>query len=87
MKEKLQALVEEILQTRWPGQYALGNLCIQEYGVSLIFTNLKNQHHFSPTIFSNQLLIDLLVKGLSSARAEMEKEIETAFVKEKISGW
>lgn len=86
MKEKLKEIVKNILSAKWPDQFELVDLIAQQYGISLIFLNKKDNHRFSPTIISNLLLEQLFVKNMPLARQSLEKEIETALVKETISG-
>ncbi|NOJ27958.1 MAG: hypothetical protein DA330_08130, partial [Nitrososphaera sp.] len=81
MKDKLKETVQGILSTKWADQYDLADLIPQQYGISLILLNKKDNHRFSPTIISNLLLEQLFVKNLPAARESLEREIEAALVK------
>jgi hypothetical protein len=86
MIDKLKEAVQNILLSKWADQYDLADMIPQQYGISLVFLNKKDNHRFSPTIISNLLLQQLFVKNLPAARQSLEREIEAAFVKETISG-
>lgn len=86
MKDKLKEAVQSILSSKWADQYELADLISQQYGMSLILLNKKDNHRFSPTIISNLLLEQLFAKNLPAARQSLEREIEAALVKETISG-
>lgn len=86
MKEQLRAVVLQLVAEKWVGKYELVDILEHQYGYSLIFLNKGTQNRFSPTLLPHSLVQKVVVRQDDQARIVLEKEIETAFVKELISG-
>ena len=86
MKEELRKTVIELIQPKWGGEYALEDVVAHQYGYSLLFVNKKDGNRFSPTIISNQFSSEIVIKKSQVALQKLRTEIETALVKENISG-
>lgn len=86
MMDKLRAIVLELIRAKWVEKYELVDVLVREYGFSLVFVNKVTKNRFSPTLIPNELVKKLLNDKSIRARSRLEKEIETAFVKENISG-
>lgn len=74
------------MASRWGQDYELSDVVEHPYGLSPIFLNKKTKNRFSPAMLPHKLVHEAVVKNSAKARAVIEKELEAAFVKERISG-